>query len=177
MGISEQSKQAITEFLQEWWESLRWQASQSVAGAELRPMTKEDLYGHLLGLNLQEIAAAAEGLLPDDPDTRATVYEGVQTLCEWMWARPGMPNIYSIPWDKWSATPMGWIVLRALVWAQDDQLLTITEAARKIGRTIDSVSQAVKRGALPAYTDPTEINPRRSRRVRLSEAKRWAGVK
>lgn len=173
-GLSEQSQEAIKQFLQQWWESLRWQARETMAGAELPPQTPEALYHQLLGLTLREIAAAAEGLLPDDEFTRSTAYEAVQQVCEWMWARPGMPGAYDIPWMQWSATPVGDLVVRAYVWATRDELMTLTEAARLSGKKIRNISQMVRTGILQGFTDPRESNPQRAKRVLRSAVEKLA---
>lgn len=162
MEISEQSKQAIMQFLGDWWHDLTWQAGQTVLGADLPHQTPEQLYDQLLGHTLRDIAAAAEGLLPDD--LRGETQDAVQTVCEWMWARPGMPATYAIP-AEWWATPLGYLVLRAHMWAIGDELLTISQAAERSGRSISSLSQLVDRGRLTGYRDPAEPNPTKATRV------------
>jgi hypothetical protein len=166
MAISEKSEKAIKEFLEEWWGDLVWQASQTVMFAELPPMDAEQLYLQPFGDSLRQIAAAAEGLLPDD--LRGETHDAVQTLCEWMFARPGMGAEYGIP-ASWWATPVGSLAIRALVWAEGDRLISMTEAAEISGRSLSSLSQLISRGKLNSYPDPGEPNPTRARRVLESE--------
>ena len=89
MAISEQSQRAIKDFLQVWWEDLRWKVSQTMLGCEIPIFTPEQLYGSGFGLVLRQIANAAEGQAPDTEEERGEVYEACQGLAEWMWSRPG----------------------------------------------------------------------------------------
>lgn len=166
--ISEQSERTIKAFLVEWWADLTWKVHETVAGAQLPPQTPEQLYNQLLGHTLRDLAAAAEGLLPDDDDLREEIYEGCQQLCEWMWARPGMPAHYHIPAEWWES-PMGSIVFRAYVWAGKDELITMTEAAQLSGWTLQRLSNWAQAGRLSSWLDPAEPNPMRARRLRRSE--------
>ncbi len=164
--ISESSQTAIREFLAAWWGSLMWQAHETVAGAQLPHVPPAQLYDQLFGLQLREIAAAAEGLLPDNEVTRGETLEAVQSVCEWMFARPGMPSAYHIP-PEWWETPVGWLCLRAHVWARGDELITLSEAERISGESLSSLSQRIDRGALTGYRVPAEVEPNPQRRTRV----------
>lgn len=168
MSTSEQSKQIILEFLGQWWHELSWQAHETLLGTQLPRATPEQLYDSGLGSVLQQIASAAEGLLSDSEELRGEVHEACQQVAEWMWARPGMPSAYNIP-AEWWATPLGNLVLRALLWAENDELLTVSEAAELVGLSVSAVSQWIVRGKLTAYRDLSETNPQRQTRVRRSE--------
>ena len=176
--ISEQSKKAIQEFLAEWWADLTWKAHETVAGAQLPPQTPEQLYDQLFGATLRQIAAAAEGLLPDDDEVRAEVYEACQQVCEWMWARPGMPAQYYIPdghnpaGANWWHTPIGWLVMSALAWCRGDEFISPSQAAKLAGVSPSAVSQWLKRGQLQMYLDPHEPNPQRATRLLRSDVER-----
>lgn len=171
-AISEQSERAIKEFLAFWWADLTWKAHETVAGAQLPPQTPDQLYDQLLGLTLRDIAAAAEGLLPDE--RKGEAYEACQQLAEWMWARPGMPSAYTIPWQEWAATPVGNLVLRAMLWLEGDELITMSEAAKLSRRRLQTISDMVARGTLTGYRDPDEPNPTKATRVRRSDVERLA---
>ncbi len=169
--ISESSEQVVKEFVAAWWSSLQWQAHETVAGAELPRATPEQLYDNLLGHTLRQIAAAAEGLLAGDEDTRGEVHEACQGLCEWMWARPGMPSNYHIPAEWWES-PMGALTLRAVIWAEGDELITLSQAAEITGRTVANLSQLIVRGKLAQYRDRAEPNPQKQTRVRRSDVEK-----
>lgn len=61
------------------------------------------------------------------------------------------------------------MVALALVWAQGDQLITMTEAAEITGKSISALSQLVDRGRLTSYPDMSEPNPTRRNRLLKSE--------
>jgi len=164
MEINASSKKIIEEFLAEWWQTLNWQASQTVVGAELPHMTPEQLYDQLLGQNLREIAAAAEGLVERNEASADETLAAVQELCEWMFARPGLPSAYHIPEDWW-ASPMGNLALRAHLWAGGDELITLSQAVEISGKSVSSLSQMISRRKIAGYPDPNEPNPQRRTRV------------
>jgi len=166
--ISDTSKQIITQFLQDWWHDLTRQAHETVAGAQLPILDGVLLYEQLLGHELRIIAAAAEGLLPDDDDARDEAQGAAQSLCEWMWARPGMPSAYHIP-PEWWGSPMGNLALRAHFWAGRDELITLSQAAKIAGRSIGDLSNMIRRGRISGYPDPSEPNPTHRTRVSRRE--------
>lgn len=116
------------------------------------------------GRQLLLIAQAAtnpEGLRRDE------VYDAVQGLLERLFSIPAMAS-YTIPREFWM-TEIGWLVLRALVWAQGDELITISQAVDITGKRHDWFTHAVQRGRLTAYPDPTEPNPTHRTRLMRSE--------
>lgn len=174
MEISESSKQAITEFLTAWWNDMTFQVSQTVAGAGMPPMDSEQLYNQMFGQELQAMAAAAEGLLERTPVVADMILASVQSLCEWMWARPGMPAGYTIP-AEWWGTPVGNLALRAHLWASGDELITLSQAAEISGKSLSSLSQMVDRGKITGYVDPGENNRTKRSRVMRSEIEALKG--
>lgn len=172
MPISAQAEKNIKEFLEQWWTSLAWQVRETLLGTELPHATAEQLYDSGLGVVLRQIAAAAEGLYEErDEDIAGEVHEACQQVAEWMWARPGNPSTYSIPADWW-ATPIGNLVIRALIWSEGDELITLSEAHEISGRTLSGLSQLIARQKLTAYRDMGEPNPQKRTRVRRSEVEK-----
>lgn len=98
------------------------------------------------------------------------VHDAVQGLLERLFSIPG-EAFYTVPRDWW-ATEVGWTTLRALVWAQGDELITVSEAVRLTGKRHDWFTHAVQRGKLTAYQDPGERNPTRRTRLLKSEVER-----
>ena len=166
--VSQRAEEAIKVFLIEWWNDLSWKVRETVAGEQIRIMEVDELYGQLFGHTLQEIAAAAEGLLPDNDDTRGEILEACQQVCEWMWARPAMPASYSIP-NAWWESDLGFIVLQAHFWAMQDELITLTQASALTGRSLSGLGAMVDRGKITGYRDPGEPNSRRRTRVSKRE--------
>ncbi len=172
--ISERSKQIIMTWLQQWLEHLSRQAQEMVVN-DCRA-TPEQLYDSPLGKTLCSIAAAAEGLLP--AGRKAEVRETCREICKWTWAKPGTAtDKCRIPWEEWSATAMGNLILQATLWAEDDELITMSEAEAISGRSLSDLSQRINRGKLQGYRDPHESNPQRATRVRRSEVLRLPKVR
>lgn len=172
MAISERTEQVIKQFLVGWWGDLSWQVRETMLGVEIPPQTDKALYDSGFGLVLRQMANAAEGQAPDTDQERGEVYECCQQVAEWMWARPGMPSSYQIPPAFWQSD-IGNLCLRALVWAQQDELIRPSEAARMLGCDPSSVSQYLARGKLTRYEDNSEFNHQRRTRLRRSEVEQF----
>lgn len=168
MEISEKNQVIIKSFLEAWWNDMIFQASQTVLDASLPPVGKDFLYDQPFGHELREMAAATEGLTERNDDSAMEIMDIVQNLCEWMFARPGMPSQYTIPTAFWG-TPIGDIALRAHLWARGDELVTMTAASELCGRSIGDISNMVRRGRLTGYPDVDENNPQRRTRLLKSE--------
>ena len=169
--ISEQSQIIIKQFLQQWWESLRWQARETMLGTELPIHTQDELFESGFGGVLRQMAAAAEGKLRRSEENIGETYECCQQMAEWMFARPGMPSTYHIPEEFWG-TPIGNLTLRAYLWSADDELITVSDAADLSGHSASALSQMADRKKITRYTDPTESNPQHATRYKRSEIKR-----
>lgn len=171
--LSAESEKIIKEFLQVWWEDLTWKVRETLLGTEIPYATADTLYDSGFGLTLRQMAAAAEGLSKPTADERMEVQDCVQHICEWMFARPGMPGTYTIPQEFW-LTPLGWLTLRAHIWARQDALITPSQAQRMSGKSLPQLRQMSDRHRLAAYADPTEKNPQRQTRFLKSEIKALA---
>ena len=166
--ISDKSKQIIIQFLEEWWGDLTWKVRETKIGTELPYSTGEELLGTGFGWLLQDIAKIAETRPAWDADTAGETLDACQQVCEWMFARPGMPGAYQIPQEFWGI-PIGDLVLRSHLWARRDELLTLSEASEITGRSLSDLSNMVDRGKLAAFPAPDERNPQRSARVTRSQ--------
>ncbi len=162
--MKSETEQAIKNFLVTWYQDLNWQISQTIMDARLPILEAGQLYEQPFGQDLQVLGAAVDGELTKTPANVDEVLGVTQKLAEWMFARPGMGPLYTIPTPFWQ-TDIGWIALRAYLWAMDDELITISEAAKMLGKSISTVASMASRGQLTAYTDPTEHNPRRQTRL------------
>lgn len=171
MALCEQAQKDIKQFLQDWWSNLSWQVRETLLGTEIPHASAQQLYDSGLGSVLRQIAAAAEGLLTDNEDIRADVHEACQQVAEWMWVRPGMPSTYHIPAEWWT-TAIGHLVIRALIWSENDELITLSQAAKITGRTLSGLNHLVVRGKLTGYRDPAEPNPQKATRLRRSEVEK-----
>jgi len=101
----------------------------------------------------------------------ATVFEIMdmtQTLAETLYSTP-LDGSYSIPDHFWT-TETGQLIALAQLWAQGDELITLSEAAKILrgasgDRDLVYINEQIRRGRLTRYTDPDETNPQRAGRV------------
>ncbi|MCX7756125.1 MAG: hypothetical protein N2117_12920 [Anaerolineales bacterium] len=154
-------KEEIKQFMSDWIDDrvahLRYLGVE-IASVPDDPMQTEQ------GRQLLLIAQAADnpaGLRMDE------VHDCIQGLLERLFSIPGEAS-YAVPHEFWE-TEVGWATLRALIWAQGDELITISQAVAMTGKRHDWFSHAVQRGRLTAYRDPDEPNPTRRTRLLLSE--------
>jgi hypothetical protein len=103
-------------------------------------------------------------LLDADP---AEIREICQSLAEWLFALPGHAA-YTIP-DDWYEDPLGALWAAALVRAEGDQLITISEAAALAGVSQPAISARIDRGTLRAYHNPASGSRQGRRLVRRSD--------
>lgn len=98
---------------------------------------------------------AAKGLLPDAlRPTIVAMYDEVVNLLSPTNTIFGLDN-----------QDLQWLVTRARLWAEDDQLISVTEASYALGVSIQAISSRIARGNLNATTDKNEPNPRRATRL------------
>jgi len=98
----------------------------------------------------------------------------LQTYEEIIWFF--VPPYAALTHDFWR-DPVGQILLKARVLAEEDELISITEAAGRMGCTTLVLSNWINRGLLNAYIDPTIRNNHRNRRLLWSEVKTFALAK
>ncbi len=113
---------------------------------------------------LVQIALASQGAIRWSKAAAQAVVQDCDLFEAWL---NQSPITHKTPEEFWN-TPVGYMVLRARLWAEKDKLISVTEAADISGLSISTLSQRISRGTLMGYNDPFEHNPRRSRRIRLS---------
>lgn len=161
----EYAKKTVADFTRQFWHDMAWRAGQVIPGAGLPDLpydSDDELFRRTM--EPQEwltMALYGLGLLPnEDP---AEVYEICQGMAEWLFSIPGMSR-YDIP-AIWYDCPMGALWAAAFVQVQGDELITIAEAARLAGVSVQAISQRIDRGTLTAYTNPDATNPQKERRL------------
>lgn len=164
VSLPDQYRETVLAFLRQYFDDLVWELRNHL-GIELDieqlPASDDDYLRLMVADAFSEIARAAAG--DTENLDQATVYEGIQGLVEKLFAIPG-ETAYTIPHEFW-LTPFGAMTLQAFVWSQGDELLTVSQAAEISGRSIQDLSNRIKRGKLTAYADPSEPNPVRRTRV------------
>lgn len=162
----------IRQFLNQFWEDRCWQIEQTVLGATITPRHPgETLYQSGLAINLRDMARAALGQRERNDVTVSETRDICQQLAEWLFAAPSGTYTYDIP-DGFADTPIGGLWWSALLWCQGDELITVAEAAKLAGVTVQAISQRIERGTLRAFTDPTAPERQGRRLVRRSDVTR-----
>lgn len=165
---AEAHQQLIKEFLTQWWISLNQEIDRTVSSISLPSLTADELFDNELGRNLQLMALAAEGELEWTPERAGEVSMAIFDLLEMLWSRPGCAELVDPPLAFW-AGEFGYMVLQADLWASEDCLITMKEAATLLGVSLQTLRGKINFRGLPEYREIKEANPRRATRVRLRD--------
>ncbi len=164
--ISETAEREIRALLTNWWMAVNEQlAAVTGASVQIGEAPVEMLLTSEIGLRMVQIAKASEGLLEWTPEIAAGVTADCHAFQTWL---NQTPITHRTPDEFWT-TPVGYMVLRAMVWAEQDQLISLSDAADISGMSLSVLSQRISRGQIQGYRDPKEKNPQRARRIRLSD--------
>lgn len=109
------------------------------------------------------IALYGAGLAEDDAEA---IKELSIEMLEAIFLLPGFPYP-DIP-QSWYETRIGFLVAKAQVRALGDELITIADASRISGLSIQAIAQRIKSGKLDAYTDERAASRQGRRLVRRS---------
>ncbi|RPJ50395.1 MAG: hypothetical protein EHM21_05060 [Chloroflexi bacterium] len=173
--ISAAAEQEIKTLLVNWWTAVNTQlAAVTGASVQIGEAPVDVLFGSEIGQRLVRIADVAESIAAAESKQEALPWSdkrAAQILadCEAVeaWLNQG-PFSTKTPEAFWTS-PVGFMILRAKVWANQDQLITLSAAAEISGMSLSVLSQRMTRGQLPGYRDPAVKNPKHGRRVRLSD--------
>ena len=173
--ISATAEQEIKTLLVNWWTAVNTQlAAATGATIQIGEAPVDLLFGSEIGQRLVRITEVAEAIVAAESRQEALPWSedlATQILadCESVetWLNQG-PVFHKTP-DAFWASPVGFMILCAKVWANQDQLITLSAAADISGMSLSVLSQRMTRGQLPGYRDPGIKNPRHARRVRLSD--------
>lgn len=168
LEISEEHEVLIKEFLLQWWLSLSQEVERTSHTIMLPSLNPEELMEQDLGKMLYLIALAAEGKLDHTPETEGEVSMAVFDLLEMLWSRPGCVELVDPPLAFW-AGEFGYMVLLADVWCNQDQLITMKDAASLMGVSLQNLRGKINFGVLSEFREIHEANPRRATRLRLRE--------
>jgi hypothetical protein len=165
--ISAEAEIEIKVLLANWWNSVNQQLSTATGNAIQigREAPVDLLFASEVGQRLVRIAAAAENGLPWSAEMAQAIL--ADCLAFEAWFNQG-PLTLRTPEEFWN-TPVGYLILRARLWAEQDRLISLKEAAELSGLSLSSLSQRISRGQMQFYRDPYEPNPQRARRIRLTD--------
>ncbi len=181
--ISSTAEKEIKTLLVNWWTAVNQQlAAATGSTVQIGDAPVDLLFGSEIGQRLVRIAEVAEAITAAGAEADSTS-GGTRRSLDWSekraekiladceavetWLNQG-PVFHKTP-DAFWASPVGFMILRAKVWANQDQLITLSAAADISGMSLSVLSQRMTRGQLPGYRDPGIKNPKHGRRVRLSE--------
>jgi hypothetical protein len=162
MNIGSNSKNdIILDFLRLWAEDLSQKAISLGSSSDV----PEDLLATPAGQKLLTIAQAGQ-----PGADRAEVADCVSDILAALFGVPGEAE-YSVPPEFWE-TEIGALIAAAQVWAREDELVSMSEAAEISGKSLSALSQLVARGKLRRYPDPAELNPQKRNRLLRSEVEK-----
>ncbi len=175
--ISTSAEMEIKALLVNWWAAVNTQLA-AVTGATIQigNAPVDVLFTSEIGQRLVRIAELAEAItvaenrhetLPWQSERAAQILEDCETVETWLGNHKNQ--------DTFWTSPVGFMILRAKVWAHQDQLITLSAAAEISGMSLSVLSQRMTRGQLPGYRDPKIKNPKHGRRVRLSDLQTLMG--
>lgn len=173
--ISAAAENEIKTLLVNWWTAVNTQlAAATGAAVQIGDAPVDLLFGSEIGQRMVRIAEIAAAVDAADAKGEAFAWSEKKAAriledCEAVetWLNQG-PFVHKTPEAFW-ASPVGFMILRARVWANQDQLITLSTAAEISGMSLSVLSQRMTRGQLPGYRDPGIKNPKHGRRVRLSD--------
>jgi hypothetical protein len=160
----------VANYALHYWRQLIWQIGQFVPGGDMEiglkhQLDEETIFTH--AMEPQEwltMARYGAGLFDGDEETPSYIYEICQGLAEWQFGIADV-SAYGIP-DEWKDSPMGALWWAAYIRTQGDELISIAEAAKLAGVSVQAMSQRVDRGTVKAFTDPLSKERQRRRLVR-----------
>lgn len=165
--IADPYRPVVLKFLREYFDH-EVQTLRENFGIELDPAdipTSDDQYLCLpIAESCQQFALIAAGQTRGLKQRETRVH--VQVLLDNLFAVPGATN-YEMPATFW-LSEFGNMVLLAMVWSMNIELITVTQAVELTGRPHDYFTHAVQRGKLTTYPDNREPNP--TKRSRLDKA-------
>jgi hypothetical protein len=169
--ISTAAEQEIKVLLVRWWTAVNRQLAQATGNAvQIGGEAPIDLlYASEIGQRLARIAAAAEGAIPWSPEMAQSIVADCDAFESWL---NQTPITHRTPEEFWN-TPVGYCVLQARLWAEQDRLISLKEASELSGLSLSSLSQRLSRGQIQFYRDPHEPNPQRARRLRLNNLEQF----
>lgn len=165
--ISTATENEIKAYLAGWWISINQQLGAATGNAiQLGQEAPLDvLMASEIGQRLVRIAEAAEGLLEWSAERAQSILADCNAFEAW---QNQAPITHRTPEEFWN-TPVGYMLLKARLWAELDRLTSLKEAAELSGMSLSALSQRISRGQLKHYRDPFEPNPQRARRIRLTD--------
>jgi hypothetical protein len=169
--ISTIAENEIKAYLAAWWTAVNQQLGEATSSlvqiGEEVPL--DMLMSSEVGQRLVRIAEAAENLIEWSAEQAQSILADCTAFEAW---QNQSPIAHRTPEEFWN-TPVGYMVLKARLWAELDRLTSLKEASELSGMSLSSLSQRISRGQLKHYRDPFEPNPQRARRIRMTDLEQF----
>jgi hypothetical protein len=169
--ISTIAENEIKAYLAAWWTAVNQQLGEATSSlvqiGEEVPL--DMLMSSEVGQRLVRIAEAAENLIEWSAERAQSILADCTAFEAW---QNQSPIAHRTPEEFWN-TPVGYMVLKARLWAELDRLTSLKEASELSGMSLSSLSQRISRGQLKHYRDPFEPNPQRARRIRMTDLEQF----
>jgi len=164
----------IWEYLADYWAYLRM-AAKLVGNCNLPAKSMNDLVQEDVGQRIIELGYAAEGLLKKNETTTMRIFESACLIFQRFTSVPGLYPLTITgppPHPRLYVTGITLLALEAMMWAKDDRLLTIKEASKESGISINILKRRANHGQIHCYIKPDESNPNERKLVILSEIRK-----
>ncbi len=167
MTINPITENEIKLFFTKWWNTTNQQLQLVTLGQiQIQADPPLDLLlSSPIGLALLHLAETTE----NQPLWSQTEARIILSECETVQSWINQTTFAQQTPDTFWQTPIGYLILNARLWAEQDRLVSLKEAAELSGLSLSSLSQRISRGQMQFWRDPNEANPQRARRIRLSE--------
>jgi len=117
---------------------------------------------------LDAVCDAAIGKLEESEENKTKVWEYCEEIVKDIWQRPGMGYRFVVPEEFWESQ-VGEIIISARMWADDDKLITATEASRISKKSLSTLNRMIASGKLTRYSEHREPNPQKRSRFSKNE--------
>ncbi len=167
--IKPQAEKEIKKLLTGWWASVNQQLLAATGSqVQIGEPPVDLLYSSEIGQRLVHIALAAQHDLAWTADEARAIVADCEAFEHWL---NQTPFTSKTPEEFWK-TPVGYLVLNARLWAEQDTLISVTDAADISGLSVSTLSQRISRGTVQGFLNPYAENPRhQARLVRLTTAR------
>ncbi len=167
MALSSIAENEIRKFLIKWWTAVNQQLQTATQNqVQLQQAAPIDqLLASDLGQALLRIVEIADTQPLWSQTTAKAILADAEKVEAWLF----QTSFTQHPSESFWNTSVGFYLLSARLWAEQDRLVSLKEAAELSGLSLSSLSQRISRGQMQFFRDPNEANPQRARRIRLSD--------
>jgi hypothetical protein len=160
--------------LEQYWIETRFIFTQlSGIPTPINTISREDLWNSSIGKLFQILLLAASKKIDrSDLDNLNIVMDAIKIVRFMFFERLGSPELDKAVFSRSIGNPIGKLLLQAEMWVDRDDLITISEASRLTGYSLQDLSNRIARGKLTYVIDENEKNPTYAKRLLFSQVLR-----